>query len=43
MIVNNNQSYLFFFNSSVRQNQSTAGVDIDAEPISILHPDIGKS
>ena len=28
---------------SVRQSQSTSGVDVDAEPVAILHPDIDKA
>lgn len=28
---------------SVRQSQSTSAVDVDAEPVTIRHPDIGKA
>ena len=28
---------------SVRQSQSTSGVDIDAEPVTIMHPDVDKA
>lgn len=31
------------FHYSVRQSQSTGGVDVDSEPVSILHPDIEKA
>ena len=28
---------------AVRQSQSTSGVDIDAEPVTIMHPDVDKA
>ena len=36
-------TWYFCLSCSVRQSQSTSGVDIDAEPVTIMHPDVDKA